>query len=135
MQSAAQGSTPFANNWQWGIGNPTVAAIAPTIAAGLTTWLGPGYMNAEHPILGPFFAALGAFIITWIVVFLFRMLKAGPHLYYQEKDRADSEKTRADALIRQSDFAFVENGKIRSCRESPLTSLPYKPFDRLTACL
>jgi hypothetical protein len=100
MQSAAQGSVPFANNWQWAFGNPTVAAICPSIVAWLTVWFGPDYMNATHPILGPLLVALVAFVITWFAAFLYGMLKTAPKLYYQEKDRADKEQNRADVLQR-----------------------------------
>jgi hypothetical protein len=90
IRAAARGVSPFANDWQWAIGNPTVAAISPAIIAGLAAWLGSEYMTAEHPILAPLAIAFGAYIVTWVVIFLFRTLNAAPHLYYEQKHRADA---------------------------------------------
>jgi len=94
IRSAARGISPFANDWQWAIGNPTVAAVAPAIAAGLAAWLGKEYVTAEHPILGPFAIALGAYVATWIFAFLLRTLNAAPSFYYREKNRAAAAEER-----------------------------------------
>jgi hypothetical protein len=81
---------PFANDWQWTIGNPTVAAITPAALALLSAWLGAEYVSAEHPILGPFLIALAAFVVTWLVAAAIGAIRAAPRRYYYEKDRADA---------------------------------------------
>jgi hypothetical protein len=95
-----QGSTPFANDWQWAIGNPTVAAITPTILVWLAAMFGTGYMSTEHPILGPFAVALGAFVITWLMAAIIGAMRAAPRGYYHEKDRADELTARLAPKLR-----------------------------------
>jgi hydrogenase-4 membrane subunit HyfE len=85
LRDGTRGSVPFANDWQWSIGNPTFAAIAPTVIAWCAALFGPAYMSAEHPILGPFAIALGAFVITWLLAAIIGAVRAAPRRYYHEK--------------------------------------------------
>lgn len=85
---AARGSAPFANDWQWVFGNPTIAAIPPTIIAGIAANFGWLNVDADHPVLGPFAIAAGAFWVTWWVALAGRILKVAPDLYYAEQKRA-----------------------------------------------
>ena len=101
-QAAARGISPFANDWQWAIGNPTVAAISPAVIAGLAAWFGSDYVSAEHPILAPFALAFGAYIVTWVVAFSFRTLSAAPRLYYEQKGRADEMAERLTPKIKMT---------------------------------
>lgn len=94
MRDGARGSSPFANDWQWAIGNPTVAALTPAIVVGLAAWLGNEYLAAEHPILGPLVIAFAAYTVTWLFAFGVRTLKAAPQNYFQQKDRADAAERR-----------------------------------------
>lgn len=134
MRIGVRGTAPFANDWQWAIGNPTIAAITPAVAAGLATWLGKEYVMAEHPILGPFVIALGAYIVTWVVAFAFRTLNAAPQLYNQQKNRADNAeieirnlKERIRPKLRYS-FRMSDPGCVRPNTtitwSSPPTALP-----------
>jgi hypothetical protein len=88
FRDGARGSVPFANDWQWTIGNPTVAALTPTVLVWLTAWLGADYVSADHPILGPLAVALAAFVFTWLLAAVLGAIRAAPLLYYQYKDPA-----------------------------------------------
>ena len=83
IRAAAHGSAPFANDWQWVFGNPTVAGVLPALGAGLLAWI------AEHQILGSFIVAFAAYVVTWICALAIRTLGAAPALYYSEKERAN----------------------------------------------
>ena len=61
MRAGARGASPFANDWQWVVGNPTIAALMPAILVGVAAVFGQDYALAEHPILGPFIIAAGAY--------------------------------------------------------------------------
>src|SRR5690349_19234505 len=100
MRTGARGSVPFANDWQWSIGNPTIAAITPTAIAVLTAIFGPNYVSAEHPILGPLAVALAAFVVTWLLAAIIGALRSAPRLYYLEKKRADDFADRLAPKIR-----------------------------------
>jgi hypothetical protein len=113
MQLGARGSAPLANDWQWAIGNPTIAAISPAVIAGLAAWFGKDYVTTEHPILGPFVVALGAYIVTWTVAFTVRTLKAAPQLYYQQKNRADDAESKIEEQLKPKIDVFLDNGGVR----------------------
>ena len=83
----ARGSVPFANDWQWTIGNPTVAAMVPTFVAWLAVLFGESYVNAEHPILAPLTIAAMTFAVTWLFALIIGALRAEPRLYHEQKDR------------------------------------------------
>jgi hypothetical protein len=108
MRIGARGTSPFANDWQWAIGNPTIAAISPAILAGLVTWLGKDYVAAEHPVLGPVAIAFGAYVVTWVVGVVGRTLNAAPRIYYQEKHRADDLARQFEPKISVHDGSVME---------------------------
>lgn len=106
LGEAAGGSSPFANDWQWAVGNPTLAAVSPAVVAGLAAWLGQDYMMTEHPILGPFAVAFAAYVLTWLFALVIRTLGAAPKLYQQEKERADSVNAEMAKLISEYAYSF-----------------------------
>jgi hypothetical protein len=116
---AFKGSAAFANSWQWLIGIPAITGLAGYFAA-LQEKLG---LSSGHPIADGVLAALGAFIVTWLVGFLARLLNAPAALLEQERQRADSlqdqaasatqphregifSKTAREALEQKSRIAF-----------------------------
>ena len=115
IRDGARGSVPFANDWQWTIGNPTVAAITPTVLIWLTAWLGAEYVSAEHPILAPLAVALAAFVVTWLVAAVVGALRVAPQRYYNEKARADKLEERLRPKLRIS-FDKKDRGCLHETR-------------------
>jgi hypothetical protein len=108
---AARGSAPFANDWQWVFGNPTVTAILPGVIAGVAALPNTGWFDtsAEHPILGPLLIAFGAFIFTWLVAFFVRLIRAPVELNRQKSQRViDLEKVGRDDLQRMLGGMFLD---------------------------
>jgi hypothetical protein len=109
-QISARGSAPFANDWQWIFGSPTVTAIAPSIIAGIATIPSIGWfdVNVEHPILGPFLVAFGAFATTWFVAFFARVVFAPVRLDKEKTEKiADLEKVDRNDLQRMLGGMFL----------------------------
>jgi hypothetical protein len=75
-------STQFANNWTWSLGIPILAAAV--------TYLGMAEAdNWRWAFLVSLFIGLGAFAFTWCISFVVCFFRAGPKLYYEERNRAD----------------------------------------------
>lgn len=109
---AARGCTPFANDWQWTVGNPAITAIGPTIIAvlaaiGLNT-------TADYPILGPFLIALGAFSISWLLVFLVRLARAPVELDRQKIEPKDLEHLLRGRFLGST---FMYGAEITLCKD------------------
>jgi hypothetical protein len=96
LRTAFWGNAAFANDWQWVFGNPVVStfagvvvaavgAVAPTIAKRL----GATEMTTGMPAVDSFLGALAAFILTWLVAYLVRLLNAPVVLFHDQKARAD----------------------------------------------
>jgi hypothetical protein len=88
LAKARQGSAAFANEWQWLIGFPVLAALLWFFRESLSK-------DAQELLSGPtafstFMAALTAFFLTMLASFIVRFLIEPSKLFYQEKDRADS---------------------------------------------
>lgn len=83
---AACGSAAFANDWQWIFGIPVVLGLLSFHAAKQ----GATPLSTGYPIWDGVLTALGAFVVTWLIVFIVRTFKAAPELYYREKARADA---------------------------------------------
>src|SRR5580692_8146726 len=88
IANARRGSAAFANDWQWLVGFPALAALL---------WFSHAYVSENTEKLlsgatafGTFMSALFAFFITMLVCFLVRLFSEPPRLFYQEKDRADT---------------------------------------------
>jgi hypothetical protein len=82
VKRAAHGSSAFANDWQWLLGFPALAAFLWL----LDRWFGEGAVSLNtNTAVGAFAAAGAAFIITWLIAFVLRIFK-----YYEEKARADT---------------------------------------------
>lgn len=79
------GNTAFANDWQWVFGIPALSGVAGYVAVNK----GVAELSTGYPILDGFLAALGAFVVTWMVAFLVRLLNAPVDLFHHQKDRAD----------------------------------------------
>jgi hypothetical protein len=87
---AIRGSVVFANNWQWLFGIPIVAGILGFISAKRNI----AQLSTGYPILDGLLVALGAFIVTWTVSFLARLINAPVELYSREIIRADAAQAR-----------------------------------------
>ncbi len=101
LREGAHGSAPFANDWQWVIGNPTIAALGPTLLVCAASIFGIGYVNADHPILGPLLVGLAAFVVTWVATVLIRTLGAAPKLFRAQEIRADNAVYDLEERTRQ----------------------------------
>ena len=71
-KEAAQGATAFANAWQWLFGFPVVSGVAGYVAARY----GKTAITTGQPIFDGLLAALGAFLVTWLVAFVVRLFNA-----------------------------------------------------------
>jgi hypothetical protein len=85
-RTAFWGNTAFANSWQWVFGIPVIS--------GLSVWanakFGAAAMSTGNPIVDGLLGALGAFVVTWVVAFVVRLLNAPVALFHFEKARADA---------------------------------------------
>jgi hypothetical protein len=88
LVSARRGSAAFANDWQWLVGFPALAALL---------WFFRAYLSGDTKELlsgatafGTFIVALIAFFLTMLACFIIRLFIEPPKLYYREKDRADT---------------------------------------------
>jgi hypothetical protein len=77
------GNTAFANDWQWLFGVPAASGLAAFVASRR----GATDLTTTYPILDGILAALAAFIITWVVAFLVRLLNAPVQLDKQNAAR------------------------------------------------
>jgi hypothetical protein len=92
---AFKGNSSFANSWQWMFGTPAVALIAYFAARNGLTELTTG-----HLILDAFLVALAAFIITWSVAFLVRLLRAPVDLVDAQIERARDVEAKLAAIVK-----------------------------------
>jgi hypothetical protein len=104
--NARRGSAAFANDWQWLIGFPVLAALL---------WFFRAYLNedAEQLLSGAtafsvFLAALIAFFITMLACFLVRLLVEASKLFYREKDRADHAEGELQLRLTPRITAFLD---------------------------
>jgi hypothetical protein len=93
------GNTAFANDWQWVFGVPICSAVA----AGLNNKLHLSELTTDSAIADVFLAALAAFIVTWLVAFLVRLLNA-PVLLYDEQRRIAERALASNAAGEPSIF-------------------------------
>jgi hypothetical protein len=84
-RTAARGNTPFANDWQWLFGFPFLAVAL----AALGWWWGDAVTFAEGTI-GTLGAASAAFLLTWVVAFGGRFIRAPAKLFWGMKDERDA---------------------------------------------
>jgi hypothetical protein len=109
---AARGCTPFANAWQWSLGNPAIALVLPAILTGLAA---RGLKTtAQHPVLGPLLFALGAFAVCWVLLFLFRLVLAPVELDRQKLDRKDVEHLLFGRFLGST---FMYGAEITLCKD------------------
>jgi hypothetical protein len=93
---AFKGNSSFANSWQWMFGTPVVLAVGAYFAArGGVTQLTTGY-----PALDAFVVALAGFVITWLVAFFVRMLRAPVDLLDTQIERARNVEAKLGALVK-----------------------------------
>lgn len=97
VRTAAGGNSTFANDWQWVFGNPAVSAFGTLaivalggIAPSVFARFGVTEMTTGMPALDSFLGAFAAFLITWLIAFVFRLFYAPVTLFHQQKDRADA---------------------------------------------
>jgi hypothetical protein len=92
---ARQGSSAFANDWQWVFGVPAASGIGTYIATsrGLN-------MTTGYPILDGLIAAFVAFLITWAVAFAIRLIKMVPVVFEEQKNRADQLEERLQPKLK-----------------------------------
>jgi hypothetical protein len=127
VKRAAPGNSSFANDWQWVFGAPIWTwAIGTSTVAGLAKYFeeGQGSMSTGSPALDAFLVATVVFVITWLVVFMWRVFSSASKFYYEEKDRADAlqqQLAHVKNLLRYRLYIIVEieefkkkpNGRIR----------------------
>ncbi|MDQ6867226.1 MAG: hypothetical protein M3178_01960 [Pseudomonadota bacterium] len=110
---AARGSAAFANDWQWLLGFPILAAVI-SVA---NRWFGEGTVSLNtDTALGALEAAGAAFIITLAVGFVIRLFASASNFYYEEKDRANALQQQIDlALPRAEAKKLLQQCYIEIC--------------------
>lgn len=91
---AFRGNTAFANDWQWFFGVPACLWLFTFVAS----YSGATDTTTGHPILDSFLVGLGAFIVTWTIAFIVRLLNMPAVVFHEEKDRADGLKKELDEV-------------------------------------
>jgi hypothetical protein len=81
-KKAFWGNTAFANDWQWVFGVPAVTGLVGFLASNK----GASELSTGYPIFDGILSALAAFIVTWCVAFVVRLLNAPVLLYQGLKD-------------------------------------------------
>ena len=100
IKEAAPGHSPFANDWQWVYGVPVWQYLTSATSFGLflvafKARLGGGWFSA---IAEGVLAAAAAFVLTWTVAFLMKLLTLPANRYFLEKDRADELAAQLQGL-------------------------------------
>jgi hypothetical protein len=95
IRRAREGTSAFANDWQWVFGVPAVSAIGVYVASNK----GATALTTDYPVLDAFVAALVAFLITWFVAFVIRMYKSAPAMFQEQKERGDNLEARLSPKI------------------------------------
>src|ERR1700693_5633928 len=93
IKEAFPGNAGAANDWQWVVANPLWQSIGAAICSSLGAFLAAHWREAPMmsidtmigTLLGGFFGC----VVTWLIVYCVRFIKAPSILYYREKDRAD----------------------------------------------
>ena len=124
------GNAPFANDWQWLLGYPATALIVSVAGYFYADLSGRIELTLTNGAIGLLVAAVIAFVITWLVAFLARLLNQPVMLYFDEKARADKLEQNV-----------VGQGHIRPSFEIGYEILPllpeeyeYKSHPRHPAC-
>jgi len=94
VKHAKVGGSEFANNWTWLIGVPVVAGLATGIS-GRENVTVTGYAIADGML-----AAVGAFLITWGLYFLYRFVHSPVELFNEQKIRADGLQAAREPNLR-----------------------------------
>jgi hypothetical protein len=95
VRTAFRGNTAFANDWQWLFGVPVCSGLAVFVAR----QQGISELSTGNVITDAVLAALGAFVVTWLVAFAVRVLNAPMILYNEEKRKADLVADRIEVLF------------------------------------
>jgi hypothetical protein len=105
-KKAFWGNTAFANDWQWVFGIPVCSGVA----AAFASHQGVDALSVGSPIADGFLAALGAFVVTWILSFLVRLGNAPVVLFYAEQKRAETfeQEIRKTAVVLERDIGISE---------------------------
>jgi hypothetical protein len=107
IKEAARGCVTAANDWQWLFGFPLLGAIGYLV----NRWVGQGALTvSQDTVLGALEAAFVAFLITLAVVFVIKWANAPAKLYYELKDKSETEiavlkRTILDREARQAAMA------------------------------
>src|SRR5438874_1914511 len=89
-RTAFWGNAAFANDWQWLVGYPIMAAVLWVIGYFYAEVSGRIEVTLATGALGALAAAFVAYIITWSAAFVVRLLNAPVVLFHAEKERADN---------------------------------------------
>ena len=88
IKEAARGCVAAANDWQWLVGFPLLGAVIYLV----NRWIGQGALTlSQDTVLAALGAAFIAFVITFAVVFLIKWVNAPVKLYYELKDKSETE--------------------------------------------
>ncbi|MGH8324798.1 MAG: hypothetical protein ACRETD_13530 [Steroidobacteraceae bacterium] len=97
VKRAAHGSSAFANDWQWLFGIPA--------CSGLAIWLAARFhvtdLSTGSPILDGALGASSAFVVTWFVALVARLLGEPAKLYHERKDSVSRLTTEIETLQRR----------------------------------
>jgi hypothetical protein len=125
MRQAFRGNNAFARDWQWADGNPQTALLgSPGIFAfvvGLAAWItGLG-------VLGAFLVAATAFVTTWLVAFVVRLISLTSAVnHFEEEQAGQPENVDGRQQARAKLCALHEEG-VRIRNEGKRIEAPEEP--------
>lgn len=103
IKIAVRGNAAPANDWQWVIANPIWQGIGGTVGATVGGYLAKHWQSAPliwpNTPIGIFLGGLFGFVVTWIILFIIRFLRAPAILFYQEKERADGLQSQLEKKL------------------------------------
>lgn len=115
---AARDSVAIANDWQWLIGFPALAAILVVVKRAFAG--GISVVIDQNTALGALEAAGAAFVITWTVAFVVRLLHAPVVLFNAETAQVDELTATCAALRLRADHTQAlrdQTDELRRSRE------------------
>jgi hypothetical protein len=129
---AARGSSAFANDWQWLIGYPATAASLWILGYFYAELSGRIEVTLATGALGALAAAFIAYIITWSVSFVGRLLNVPVAIFFEQKEMADTlQQELANLKNRNGAKDFLHQYYAEIC-DLFNESIPEEDFDQYT---
>jgi hypothetical protein len=124
---AAHGNSPFANDWQWLIGYPIIAAVLWVLGFSYAEFSGRIEVTLTTGLVGVIAAGFVAFLVTWAARFLWRLLNAPVLIFYEEKERADTAQDELARRVARKITLFLDGDGVRMTRTQRIFPHPIPP--------